>query len=533
MKKLYFVLFLSLMLLSACQSDFEGFREQLTVLSKDGTIDHNDFKTLVNLVASSNDGGFKAPFITGGQLDSNRFALYLFEQGKLIYPNFNRQNVYLLRTAQNKKRNYKVNVFIENSLSMDGYVSGVTSFGQAVYRLLSDLKMAEPAGSINLNYINSKPIPWKTNANDNDIAGFVRDLTPADFQLRGGDRTNSDLQQCLKRALNAVDSAQLSVFVSDCIFSPGSHMNAADYLVNQQIALKAAFREKLDTLEFNTMILQYNADFNGTYYDLVNNRTKLRFCKRPFYIILSGSPALMEKLIGKQDVEKLRQVGFRQAFLLLHKLNNATDSDGFIHSRLSGKNRIGEFEMATTAHKANLFNASEGRGTPMTDGLFQFSIAADLSGSQFDEGFLLDTSNYKVPSNYKLSQVRLNTDASDLALKGMTHLFTLSTTKLAQEQDVILELKDNMPAWVDSTNSSNDEQIKAPAQLTKTFGLKYLVSGIADAYESKYPDRALFKLHVNVSKSAAEDSDSGGFQWGILILVAALAGVIIYAKNKK
>ncbi|MDR1023227.1 MAG: hypothetical protein LBL94_08165 [Prevotellaceae bacterium] len=55
-----------------------------------------------------------------------------------------------------------VNVYMENSGSMDGYVKGVTMFEQAVYSYLSDIKISDFTNTLNLFYINSKIIPLLT-----------------------------------------------------------------------------------------------------------------------------------------------------------------------------------------------------------------------------------------------------------------------------------------------------------------------------------------------------------------------------------
>ena len=47
-----------------------------------------------------------------------------------------------------------INVFIENSGSMDGYVKGVTEFEQAVYGYLSDISISNITDTLNLYYIN-------------------------------------------------------------------------------------------------------------------------------------------------------------------------------------------------------------------------------------------------------------------------------------------------------------------------------------------------------------------------------------------
>ena len=64
-----------------------------------------------------------------------------------------------------------VNVYIENSGSMDGYVKGVTEFEQAVYNYLTDIKISQFSDSLNLFYINSDIIPQGS-----DISDFIKNL---------------------------------------------------------------------------------------------------------------------------------------------------------------------------------------------------------------------------------------------------------------------------------------------------------------------------------------------------------------------
>jgi len=47
-----------------------------------------------------------------------------------------------------------VNVYVENSGSMDGYVKGATEFENIIYSYLSDIKISGLADSLNLFYIN-------------------------------------------------------------------------------------------------------------------------------------------------------------------------------------------------------------------------------------------------------------------------------------------------------------------------------------------------------------------------------------------
>ncbi|MDR3251423.1 MAG: hypothetical protein LBT42_07175 [Tannerella sp.] len=95
-----------------------------------------------------------------------------------------------------------INVYIENSGSMDGYVRGVTEFEQAVYNYLSDIKISGVADSLNLFYINSKVIPQGSGSDIAVIEDFILKLEPSSFsQKGGGESRHIRYCQCYKRCL--------------------------------------------------------------------------------------------------------------------------------------------------------------------------------------------------------------------------------------------------------------------------------------------------------------------------------------------
>ena len=178
------------------------------------------------------------------------------------------------------------NVFIENSMSMDGYVRGNTDFKNAIYGFLSDilLKTNDITDSMHLFYINSKLIPFKP-----DVADFIEKLNPTTFSERGGERGVSDIQNVLKTALDATNKGQVAVFISDCVFSPGQGKDASNYLVNQSIGIKRAFSDFIYTNpDLATVVVKLNSEFEGTYYDLYDAKHPLK-SRRPYYMPITGS----------------------------------------------------------------------------------------------------------------------------------------------------------------------------------------------------------------------------------------------------
>lgn len=163
-----------------------------------------------------------------------------------------------------------LNVYLENSGSMDGYVQGVTEFEQAVYSYLSDVKISDVTDELNLFYINSNVI-----AQGSDIADFIEKLEPASFKAKGGNRKSSDISDVLKTILNETTDSIVSILVSDCIFSPGKGRDAEQYLVNQQIGIKSSFAEHIKRSSMAVIIYQLFSQFDGLYYNREDNPIKI------------------------------------------------------------------------------------------------------------------------------------------------------------------------------------------------------------------------------------------------------------------
>ena len=107
-----------------------------------------------------------------------------------------------------------INVYIENSGSMDGYVKGQTEFEHIVYNYLVDLKQIRIAKELNLYYINSQILPQQDDIND-----FIEKLEPSSFKAKGGNRGASDIALMVKDILSEMNDSIVSIFISDSLVS--------------------------------------------------------------------------------------------------------------------------------------------------------------------------------------------------------------------------------------------------------------------------------------------------------------------------
>ena len=160
-----------------------------------------------------------------------------------------------------------INVYLENSGSMNGYVdNGKTEFQQTVFNYLTDINISGIPSELNLNYINSQIIPKGSVIDD-----FINKLSPRSFSRAPGNKATTDISDILKTILSKTDPNIVSIFISDCIFSPGKNNNPKPYLVNQQVGIKQSVADYIAEYgHLGMTVYQIYSQFNGRYYDYNN-----------------------------------------------------------------------------------------------------------------------------------------------------------------------------------------------------------------------------------------------------------------------
>ena len=288
MKKIYLGYILLLLFLTGCGYNLQ---KDIVTSSRDKDVSEKDFKELQNRIRASEDSkltSFEDPAIL-----YNYIIKYLGTQNIVA-------NVWN-PTAPQKIKPFNVNVFIENSASMDGYVKGVTDFENTVYGMLGSIKISEICSSLNLNYIN-RVIPYTIpNALTPDIQDFIQKLEPTTFQQRGGNRASSDLADVVKTVLSKTNQNNLSILISDFVFSPGSGANAQDYLNNQKVSIKINIADKINNQNLAIAIYRIQSNFSGKYFDH-NNKPISLTGKRPYYVWIIGTEEQVKVLLDIQII---------------------------------------------------------------------------------------------------------------------------------------------------------------------------------------------------------------------------------------
>ena len=339
-------------------------------------------------------------------------------------------------TTQQEQIN-TVKLYIENSASMDGYINGGADLKNAIHSYISDINNSGLAHDISLNFINDKIIDMGS-----DITSFFKNLnSPSDFKKAGGKRSSTDIAVIIKKVLDSTKINDVSIIVSDFIFSPGKK-DASRYLGEQQIIIKDLFAKR--TTNLAVMFFKFNANFSGTYFNRTDAKTTLKDESRPFYMLVLGSKTALRQIRKSVPETKIKGNGL-QVFVMESGFN--ADS---VKLR-PGSNKVIK---KTKEHKFAL----------------NIKIPENLL---LDDSYLNDTTNYKVSGgDFKLTVNKQKT-------KGWTHLFEFSSKKMTNA-NVSVKLMKKLPEWVETFN--DDEGLDIKSAIDKTYGLKTIVSGIFEAY---------------------------------------------------
>lgn len=368
-----------------------------------------------------------------------------------------------------------INIYIENSGSMDGYVKGQTEFEQIVYNYLVDLKQIRVAKELNLNYINSEILPQQ-----DDIRDFIEKLEPTSFKAKGGNRGASDMALMINDILSEMNDSTVSIFISDCIFSPGKGKNAEDYLVNQQIGIKNFLGDYINEHP-NLAVVGYRcmSQFEGLCYDK-NDLGKYYKGSRPFYIWLFGGQGAINRIRIEMQKNNRPLKGVENVFTVFTGGKDMSISDYAV------KIKSGNFDLDKDDPKHSIMNLKADKG-----GRIRFSVEVNYAPLILSDEYLCNMEHYELSDpKFKLISVERIKE-----YKKYSHLLTFETEHVHPTTlDVIINKVP--PTWPELYNDDEGNEITED-NADKTFGIKYMAEGIASALNKK---NYYTRMTININK---------------------------------
>ena len=377
-------------------------------------------------------------------------------------------------TVNNPEKATKFNVFIESSLSMDGYVNGYTKFKTTLHRVIGQViaDVLDSDTAFDLNYINSSILKQKGSPKH-----FIDSLSPRSFSNAGGDRKNSDIIDVISQVVKSTSPGEVSMFVSDCVYSPESSEDIHKALAKLQTDMLNILKNKSKSdSAFGVLLYGILSDFHGVYYTKTNAHINCNG-NRPYYVWFMGDVGILASVA--ESISKIMSDDKAQYIIGIPE-----------YSYLP-------YKTIKSSHSYHYMNAKTN-----TDSLFTFSFVADMSYLPLSADYLLDKQNYECAKNkYFIKKIEPYMDPKS---RGYNYKYTVSVrggkNSFVTPTLVEISLKSmlrNVPQWVikyDDPKGNDYNNGYDPSKL-KTFGLRSLVEGIADYYKS--PDYVTFKIKIN------------------------------------
>jgi molybdopterin-guanine dinucleotide biosynthesis protein A len=478
-------------LLTSCGSDYSTFEDSAQEYSEsDSKITSLEINNLIaEIKLFETDRKFKK-FFTDGSFDKTKLITFLEKKGYTVVKNED--------TADSSKK-YFVNIYIENSGSMNGYVNGNTQFKGAIRDLLVMLKYYYGEKNINIHFINSDIYPTQIHG---DIVTFSKTLNTKTFKI--GDTDNSNLNNIFNQILNKTAKDTMSILLSDCIYSiKGS--KTEDLLSDQKSLTKDAFLTKFKSKErLATSIVKLTSEFNGTYYDKDNKKTQLSGQLRPYYITIMATDKAMTNFNENIKLVKGKVEGFENKYNLT--LNNY--SQGIYFSVINTSDDSARFKPDRDFNKNGAIKGIKDVSiNERNSSNFIFTVAVDMSTIPVEDSYILDKSNYNIKdANYKIKGIYPFSDKNIKPTTAImlakanakpTHYIVFESTT-PNFTNLTFTLKKQIPKWVYETNTNDDSSVSQNSN--KTFGIKYLIEGISEAYETESKNNDYLNLTINIKK---------------------------------
>lgn len=366
----------------------------------------------------------------------------------------------------------EVNVYLETSGSMNGYVDqGKSQFQQVIFDYLSNIQNSGLFSEMNLNYITDKITP-----KGKDVDPFINSLTSKGIMSASGSKATTDIASLLTTILDNTNDNQISIFISDCIFSPGSVTKPEAYLENQKIAIRNATKSFIDKNEFaGCTVYRFMSDFNGSYFDNKNRANRISM-SRPFYIWVFGSVANLAAI--KLSIPDDKFMGATVA-------NTWTIFKGNL-SEYNGLNDYGLLQPSPTNGVYRWKSRNEIANIRKSGDEFAFTFGVDLKLQVllYGEEYAMDIDNYcQLVDKQSEKVLRGRFRQNNIKAAKYSHDISVLSDKPFDRGAICIAFDGKVPQWVYEC-SDMDDSVLNDSNCSKTYGFQYMCEGIYAGFHS-------------------------------------------------
>lgn len=415
-----------------------------------------------------------------GKVDHKKLAEFIEQIGSQLRPPMHWDT-----RAYGGVDDLSLTVYFERSGSMVPYDQ--RGGGGQLKKAVNDLINHFPTGSkVDINIVNDGIYPYQHTVDE-----FLQDRDIYQSTAGIGDASYTDFQLIFNKILEAQRPGNVSVLVSDLIYSPkDTHGVSLDKIFNEENSL--ATRVFAHYKGKSVVVQQFMGDYSGKYYPY--NGVPFEYNgKRPFYLVIIADSDAMDQLAqDKRYSGVLDAAGMGNSY----RFNQGTSE---VECRVlpEWKDNAGRFRVKHGEGIA-LGKCAGDRET----GKLCFSLAANLGSLLKDDALLTDAANYDVKSvdGYTLTIQPIDpsmvTTNNKSYLEGMTHILTLVGDLKSPRDEVRISLRNELPAWISQSTSMSDTSAGG-SFATTTLGLEQLLGGMFDAMKG---GDSFFEITIQLQK---------------------------------
>lgn len=392
--------------------------------------------------------------------------------------------------------NIRVNFYLERSGSMVPYDApqGDGSFKAAIVRLLNAL----PGSDNRMFVVNSTITPYPQG-----IRQFVKDADIFTSTQGMGDASYTDFQQIFDNILNKTSAGELSILVTDMIYSTRqmAGVNAQKVFAEAQGMAASVFKDEVKRKSI--LVIKMQGSYNGPYYAYnAPQQGRVYNGRRPYYIVIVGANEVMARLTQDEAYRTFSDFATLPGYENMYLFDADDVYNPYYSLLLAGKDVRGRFR--PERGQDNSITRIENVKPDANSGDIQLELAVDLSRMLIDKNYLTDVSNYRIESDnpVMLKAIRPvgKADATPRERKYLgtaTHIFVLTIPHLSHSQEVDIKLLNQLPLWVSQSNDDDDTTVEP----STTFGLRYLLQGIYDSYARNADGQpCYFEMDLNLER---------------------------------
>ena len=387
--------------------------------------------------------------------------------------------------------------FLERSGSMTPFDATTTTgdFKSAITSFLNSIPDGK-AGSENLLFIvNDAVYPF-----DKSYKEFIQSKNIFADTKNVGDPRYTDFTCIFDSILAKTGKNEVAVLVSDLIYSTPNmaQVNCTKILNEAKSLTRSVFKGKTSK---DVLIVKMLGDYDGPYYTY-NSPNKGQDYKgtRPYYFVVVAAPDVMQRLFNDKKYLECMAFDDRQGYEDLYCFSNEKKVDySVLLSNKRNEGRVGAVRGQNLIHEVENIEADRNGTVTMT-------VAADLSGIIVPEKALLNPKNYEITSlsGFKIKNIeKIKDNERDEKLRAIpkaTHFIMLTTQKKIAYETLKLRFKNELPAWVEKTNSDDDTNLYSTGFSKTTYAFKYMMDGIHEAYYGTVEDPSYFQIELKINK---------------------------------